>query len=90
MHPRIWKWDAISTYLLKTVVYAVTPLSFFVSMVVLRMISPKTGFLRFGKVLVNLINSYVFRTLSPYRFCTSFRSLKSRAKCSVTRVPGSQ
>ena len=27
-------------------------------MVVLRMISPKTGFLRFGKVLVNLLNSY--------------------------------
>ena len=30
MHPRIWKWDAMSTYLLKTVVYAVTPLFLFV------------------------------------------------------------
>ena len=29
MHPRIWKWDAISTYLLKTAVYAVTPLCLF-------------------------------------------------------------
>ena len=28
-HSRIWKWDAISTYLLKTVVYAVTLLFLF-------------------------------------------------------------
>ena len=39
-------------------------------MVVLRMISPKTGFLSFGKVLVNLLNSSVLRALSPYRSCS--------------------
>ena len=39
-------------------------------MVVLRMISPKTGFLSFGKVLVRLLNNSVLRTLSPYRFCS--------------------
>ena len=43
---------------------------FFVSLVVLRMISPKTGFLSFGKVLVSLLNSSVLRTLSPYRSCS--------------------
>ena len=32
-------------------------------MVVVRMISPKTGFLSFGKVLVRLLNSSVLRTL---------------------------
>ena len=42
----------------------------FVSMVVLRMISPKTGFLSFGKVLVRLLNSSVLRTLAPYRSCS--------------------
>ena len=36
-------------------------------MVVVRMISPKTGFLIFGKVLVRLLNSSVLRTLAPYR-----------------------
>ena len=39
-------------------------------MVVLRMISPKTGFLSFGEVLVSLLNSSVLRTLSPYRSCS--------------------
>ena len=39
-------------------------------MVVLRMISPKTGFLSFGKVLVSSLNSSVLRTLSPYRVCS--------------------
>ena len=43
---------------------------FLASMVVLRMISPKTGFLSFGKVLVSLLNSSVLRALSPYRFCS--------------------
>ena len=50
-------------------------------MVVVRMISPKTGFLSFGKVLERLLNSSVLRNLAPYRSCskrpnavTSFRS----------------
>ena len=37
---------------------------FVVSMVVVRMIPPKTGFLSFGKVLVRLLNSSVLRTLA--------------------------
>ena len=49
-------------------------------MMVRRMISPKTGFLSFGKVLVSLLNSSVLRALSPFRLqksanaVTSFRS----------------
>ena len=43
---------------------------FVVSMVVVRMISLKTGFLSFGKVLVRLLNSSVLRTLAPYRSCS--------------------
>ena len=39
-------------------------------MVVVRMISLKTGFLSFGKVLVRLLNSSVLRTLAPYRSCS--------------------
>ena len=39
-------------------------------MVVVRMISPKAGFLSFGKVLVRLLNSCVLRTLAPYRSCS--------------------
>ena len=39
-------------------------------MVVLRMISPKTGFLSFGKVLVSLLIGSILRTLSPYRSCS--------------------
>ena len=52
---------------MKTFAHAVTPL---VSMVVVRMISLKTGFLSFGKVLVRLLNSSVLRTLAPYRSCS--------------------
>ena len=54
---------------MKTFAHAVTPL-FVVSMVVVRMISPKTGFLSFGKVLVRLLSSSVLRTLAPYRSCS--------------------
>ena len=49
---------------MKTFAHAVTPLF------VVRMISPKTGFLSFGKVLVRLLNSSVLRTLAPYRSCS--------------------
>ena len=70
MHPRIWKWDAISTYLLKTAVYAVTPLVLFCFHGGSSHDIPKTGFLSFGKVLVSLLNSSVLRTLSPYRSCS--------------------
>ena len=43
---------------------------FVVSMVVVRMISPKTGFLSFGKVLVRALSSSVLWTLAPYRSCS--------------------
>ena len=39
-------------------------------MVVVRMVSPKTGVLSFGKVLVRLLDSSVLRTLAPYRSCS--------------------
>ena len=39
-------------------------------MVVVRTISPKTGFLSFRKVLVRLLSSSVLRTLAPYRSCS--------------------
>ena len=53
---------------MKTFAHAVTPLfPSVVSIVVVRMISPKIGFLSFGKVLVRLLSSSVLRTLAPYR-----------------------
>ena len=39
-------------------------------MVIVRVISPKTSFLSFGKVLVRLLSSSVLRTLAPYRSCS--------------------
>ena len=59
-------------------------------MVVLRMISPKTGFLSFGKVLVSSLNSSVLRTLSPYRVCSKvlLASAVTQNSCSTFQVRG--
>ena len=50
------------------------------------MISPKPGFLSFGKVLVHLLNSSVLRTLAPYRSCRKglMQQLASAVKCETT------